>query len=71
MIFDKFWGKLENIVSLDRYTGVPKQPKVSKDMKNFYACNTFFKNLIDAHVIALVIEKSCQKSIDEFQAWIV
>ncbi len=68
IIFDKFWGKPGNIASLGQYAGVLKRPKVLKDMKNFHVCDTFFKHLIDVHVIALVMEESGQKSIDEFQA---
>ncbi len=70
MLFDKLWGKSENTTSLGRYAGVLKQPKVSRDMKNFHACDTFFKHLVDAYVIALLMEESGQNSIDEFQAWI-
>ncbi len=70
MMFDKLWGKSGNTASLSRYAGVLKQPKVSRDMKNFHACNTFFKHLVDAHVIALLMEESGQNSIDEFQVWI-
>lgn len=39
-------------------------------MKNFHTCNIFFKHLINAYMIALVIEENGQKSIDKFQAWI-
>ena len=70
MLFDKLWGKPGNIASLGQYAGVLKRPKVSKDMKNFHACDTFLKHLIDADVIALVMEENDQKSIDEFQTWI-
>ncbi len=70
MMFNKLWGKSKNTASLGRYTRVLKQPKVSRDMKNFYAYDTFFKHLVDMHVIALLMEKSGQNSIDEFQVWI-
>lgn len=39
-------------------------------MKNFYACNTFFKHIIYIYTIALVMKESGQKNIDDFQAWI-
>lgn len=66
MIFDKFWGKSGNIASLSQHTGVLKQPKVSNNIKNFHAYDMFFKYLIDAHMIALIMEEIGQKSIDEF-----
>lgn len=37
-------------------------------MKNFHACNMFLKHLLYKYMIALVMEKSGQKNIDEFQA---
>lgn len=70
MFFDKLWGKPGNVASLGQYAGVSKRLKVSKDMKNFHTCDTFFKHLIDVHMIALVMEESGQKSINKFQAWI-
>lgn len=66
MFFDKLWGKPRNITSLDQYTKVSKRLKMSKDIKNFYTCDTFLKHLIDIYVIALIMKESSQKNIDEF-----
>lgn len=70
IMFDKLWGKSGNIASLSQFSRVLKRLKVSRDIKNFHAYNTFFKHLVDVHVIALLMEKSGQNSIDEFQVWI-
>lgn len=58
MFFDKLWGKPRNIVFLSQYAKVLKQSKISKDMKNFHTCDTFFKYLIDVNIIILVKKKS-------------
>ncbi len=58
MIFDKFWEKSGNNASLGQYAGILKQLKVSKDIKNFHVCNTFFKHVIVAHMIVLVMKNS-------------
>lgn len=71
MLFDQFWGKSGNIASLHRYQGVLKRPNVSKDMKNFYAYNTFFKHVVDTHIIALFMKTTSYKDIDKFKAWVV
>lgn len=70
MIFDKLWEKSGNTVILDQYTRVLKRPKILKKMKNFHPCNMFFKHLINIQMIALFIEKSSQKSIDQITACI-
>ena len=43
---------------------------MSKNIKNFYACNTFFRYVIDAHVVALIMETVDCKDIDKFWLWI-
>ena len=70
MLFNKLWGKLGSTALLDQYQGVLKRPKVSKDMKNFHTCDTFFKHVIDAYVVALIMEKVDCKNIDKFWLWI-
>lgn len=57
MIFGKFWKKPRNVASLDQYARVLKQPKVSKNMENFHTYNMFFKHIINAYAIILVIKK--------------
>lgn len=70
MLLDKLWGKCGNVASLSRYQGVLKRPNVSKDMKNFHACDTFFRHVVDAHIVALLMETIGHKGIDEFKAWV-
>lgn len=53
---------------LESIPWVLKRPKVSKEMRNFHACDTFFRHLVDAHTIALLMETAGDKSIDKFQA---
>ena len=70
MLFDQFWGKPGNVASLRYYQGVLKRPNVSKDMKNFHACDTFFRHVVDAHIVALLMETTGHKDIDKFKAWV-
>ena len=58
MLFDKLWGKPKNITFLGQYTWVLKWLKLSRDIKNFDAYDIFFKYLINAYVITLVMEES-------------
>lgn len=37
-------------------------------MKNFHICNTFFKHIVDAYIVILLIKINRHKSIDEFKA---
>ncbi len=57
-MFDKLWGKSGNAAFLSQYDEVLKQPKVLGDIKNFHTCDTFFKHLVNAHVIALLMKKT-------------
>lgn len=43
---------------------------VSKDIKNLYRCNTFFRPVVDAYIVILLTETNGYKSIDEFKAWV-
>lgn len=58
--------KARNMALLDWYQGVLKQSKVSKDMKNFYTYNSFFRYIINPYIIALIIEIIDYKSINIF-----
>ena len=66
IIFDKFWEKTGIVACLGRYAGILKQSKVSKDMKNFHVCDTFFKHIINIYAITLIMKKSGQKNINNF-----
>lgn len=68
MFFNKLWDKLGNITSLSQYQGVLKRQNVSKNMKNFYVCKSFFKYLFNIHIIILPMKINSHKSIDEFKA---
>lgn len=70
MLFDKLWGKYENITFLSYYQDILKKLNVSKDMKNFHICNTFFKHIIDVYIVVLLIETTGHKSIDKFKSWV-
>lgn len=70
IIFDKLYDKAGNIASLDQCSEVLKWSNMSKYKKNFHAYNIFFKDLIDVHIIVLLMEENDQNSNDEFQAWI-
>lgn len=39
-------------------------------MKNFHAYNIFFRHVVDAYIIILLIEITNHKGIDEFKAWV-
>lgn len=56
IIFDKLWGNSENIASLNWYTGVLKQPKISKNMKIFMHI-TGFSNIWLIHMWLNFLEK--------------
>ncbi len=66
MLFNKLWSKPGSIASWDQYQGVLKQLKVFKDIKNFYIYNTFFRHVVDVHVVALIIETTNCMDIDKF-----
>ena len=70
MLFDQFWGKTRNVASLRCYQGVLKRPNVSKDIKNFHVCNTFFRHVINAYIVALLMKTTGHKDIDKFKAWV-
>lgn len=40
-------------------------------MKNFYACNNFFRSLIKGHVVALVMHTAGCKTISAFDIWLL
>lgn len=66
ILFNKLWDKLKSTILLSSYQEVLKQPKVFKDMKNFYICNTFFKNVINTYVVILIIEITNYTDINKF-----
>lgn len=43
---------------------------MSKNMKNLYICNNFFKHVIDAYVIILIMKTVNGKDINKFWSWI-
>ena len=65
------WGKSRDASSLSRYHDALRRPKVSKDMKNFYTCNDFFKTVIDAKVFVLCITCAGCKNIGTYKKWLV
>ena len=65
------WGKSRDASSLSRCHDALRRPKVFKDMKNFYACNDFFKTVIDANVIAFCITSARCKNISIYKKWLV
>lgn len=39
---------------------------MSKDIKNFHACDTFFRHVIDANAVTLIMEIVDCENIDKF-----
>lgn len=37
---------------------------------SFYVYNTFFRYIVNAYIVILVIKTTSYKSIDKFKAWI-
>lgn len=68
MLFDQFWGNPGNLTSLCCYQGIPKRLNVLEDMKNFHICNTYFRHVINAYIVALLIKTTSHKNIDKFKA---
>ena len=71
MFLEILWGKSRDASSLSRYYDTLRHPKVSKDMKNFYACNNFFKTVIDINVVALCITSTGYKDISTYKKWLI
>ena len=65
------WGKSRDASSLSRCHDALRRPKVSKDMKNFHACDDFFKTVIDVNVVAICITSARCKDISIYKKWLV
>ncbi|WP_375449214.1 hypothetical protein [uncultured Nostoc sp.] len=72
ILFNRFWGVADDIVSLNRYTGILKRNYIKKNADNshFYHSNDFLQIIIKAIVIALWIHLSKCLTIDFFHIWI-
>lgn len=70
-VFQILWGKSRDTSSLSRWHNALRHPKISKDMKNFYACNDFFKTVIDANVVTLYITSARCKDISTYKKWLI
>lgn len=69
-IFQILWGKSRDASSLSQCHDTLRRPKVSKDIKNFYACDDFFKTVIDANVVTIFITSARCNDISIFQRWL-
>ncbi len=68
MLFDRFWGVANNIISLNRYADVLKRKYIKKNINNnhFYHFDDFQQMLIEGLVIALYIHLAQCSTIDPF-----
>lgn len=56
-MFNKLWGKPGSTTSMNHYQKMSKSPKMSKKIKNFYACNTFIRHVINVYIIVFIMKK--------------
>ncbi len=72
MLFDRFWGVAEDIVSLNHYAGILKRKYVTKtaDNNHFHHSNDFLRTVMEAMVITLCMHSAGCLTIESFHAWI-
>lgn len=69
--FQILCGKSRDTSSLNWCFDTLRRPKISKDMKNFYLCNDFFKTVIDVNMVAFCITSTRCKDINIYKKWLV
>lgn len=65
-----FWGRPSDKYSLQRFHAVLSRKGVTQKVKDFHACDEFFRTVIHAHVIALCMHHLGLIKIDDFQTWL-
>ena len=71
IFFQILWGKSRDASSLSQFHNALRYSKVSKDMKNFYSYNNFFKTVININMVAFCITFARYKKISIYKKWLV
>ncbi len=69
--FQILWGKSRDAGSLSQCHDALRRPKVSKNMKNFYVYNDFFKTVIDTSMVTFCIISTGYKDISIYKKWLI
>ena len=69
-IFEKLLGGPNDRSTIGLYSSILKRKNIAKKMKNFHACDDFFRLLVEAHVIALAMNTAGCITIDFFAVWL-
>ncbi len=70
LFFITFWGKSNDHYSLQRFHNVLVRKGISKKVKDFHACDNFFRTIVQAYIIALCMHHQSFTKIDDLQTWL-